>query len=101
MALQLSREPRLVTDSNRTRLFSALCLAFVFESSSRARALVLKTLQKFSADSEAYGLITGILDEIETDFRAYESEIGPQELAKYFDRIGKLKGNLRGGSDGA
>jgi len=100
MALQLSREPQLVTDSNRTRLFSALCLAFVFESSSRARALVLKTLQKFSADSEAYRLITGILDEIEADFRAYESEIAPEELADYFVRIMKLKGSLRGGTDG-
>jgi hypothetical protein len=95
MALQLSREPQLVTDSNRNRLLSALCLAFVFEASSRAKALVLKTLQKFSADGSAHSVITGILDEVETDFRAYESEIGPEELTKYLDRIKKLKDSLR------
>ncbi len=95
MALQMAREPRLVNDSNRTRLFSALCLAFVFESSSRARALVLKTLRTFSADSPTYHLITGILEEVEADFRAYESEIGPEELKKYLERIGKLKSSLR------
>ncbi len=83
MALQLSREPHLVTDSNRTRLFSALCLAFVFESSSRARALVLKTLQEFSAKDEVYRrLITGILEEVEADFHAYESKVGKKELTE-------------------
>jgi hypothetical protein len=101
MALQLSREPHLVTDSNRTRLFSALCLAFVFESSSRARALILKTLQKFSSDSKVHQLITGILDEIKTDFIAYEAEIGPKELEKYLNQIAKLKDSLRRGSDAA
>ena len=101
MALQLSREPQLVTKSNRTRLFSALCLAFVFESSSRARALVLKTLRNFSMDDEAYNVITGILDEVRDDFSAYEKEIGPDELKDYLKRIKKLKGSLRMGSDAA
>jgi hypothetical protein len=96
MALQLAREPRLVTDSNRNRLFSAMCLAFVFESSSRARALVLRALQNFSREDEGYRVITGILEEVETDFRAYESEIGQKELTKYFDRLGNLKKALRG-----
>ena len=98
MALQLSREPHLVTDSNRTRLFSALCLTFVFETSSRARALVSKALQKFSENDSAHRVITEILDEVETDFRAYEDEIGPDELTKYFARIKKLKGSLKGGN---
>lgn len=95
MALQLAREPRLINDSNRTRLLSALCLAFVFESSSRARALVLRTLRNFSADSSTHLLITGILDEVEADFRAYESEIGPEELKKYLERMERLKSSLR------
>ncbi len=95
MALQLAHEPQSINDSNRNRLLSALCLAFVFEASSRARALVLKTLRKFSADNSMHDHITGILEEVEADFRAYESEIGPEELKKYLERIGKLKSSLR------
>jgi hypothetical protein len=94
MALQLAREPQLVTESNRPRLFSAMCLAFVFESSSRARALALKALRNFSRDSDARRVITEILDEVANDFRAYEAEIGKEELKKYLDRINSLKGSL-------
>jgi hypothetical protein len=95
MALQLSRDPHLVTESNRTRLFSAMCLAFVFESSSRARALVLKTLRQFSVDDRSYGVITEILNEIEADFRAYDKGVGEDELKDYLKRIKKLKESLR------
>jgi hypothetical protein len=98
MALQLARDPQLINESNRTRLLSALCLAFVFESSSRARALVLKTLRNLSGDNSAHRLITSILDEIMADFSAYEAEIGPEELKKYLERLDKLKSSLRQGT---
>ena len=98
MALQLVRDPQLVTDANRTRLFCALCLAFVFESSSRARALILKALQTFAAEEPGAVEIRGILSEMETDFRAYEQEIGKDELTKYFDRIHKLRAALPTGA---
>ena len=98
MALQLARDPHLINESNRTRLLSALCLAFVFESSSRARALVLKTLRNLSADNRTYGQITSILDDVMADFSAYEAEIGPEELKKYLERLEKLKGSLRQGA---
>jgi hypothetical protein len=98
MALQLARDPQLINESNRTRLLSALCLAFVFESSSRARALVLKTLRNLSGDNPTYGQITSILDEVMADFSAYEAEIGPEELKKYLERLEKLKSSLRQGA---
>jgi hypothetical protein len=96
LALQLVREPDLVTPSNRTRLSCALSLAFVFESSSRARALILKALQTFSKTKEGHGAILEILDEMETDFRAYAVDIGQEELTKYLIRIAELKSNLAG-----
>jgi len=98
MALQLAREPHLVTDANRYRLFSALCLAFVFESSSRARALVLKTLRTFSKDDKTNIVIVAILKEIADDFVAYERDIGPGELKDYYPRIEKLESSLRPGA---
>ena len=97
MALQLVRQPKLVTDENRFRLFSALCLAFVFESSSRARALVLEALRSFSKDEGAYTEITELLEGIDRDFKAYESALGPGELTDYYPRIRKLKACLRPG----
>jgi hypothetical protein len=98
MALQLARDPKLINESNQTRLLSALCLAFVFESSSRARALVLKTLRNLSSDNTIHGDITSILDEVMADFSTYEAEIGSEELKKYLERLQKLKGSLREGA---
>jgi hypothetical protein len=95
MAIQLVREPHLITDSNRHRLFSALCLAFVFESSSRARALVLQALRTFSRNDGFYATIVSILDEILSDFEVYERDLGPNELNEYFPRIRGLKARLR------
>ncbi|KVT85703.1 hypothetical protein WK59_12090 [Burkholderia ubonensis] len=95
MAIQLSRDPQLVTNENRHRLFSALCLAFVFESSSRAKALVLKALRNFSKDDAMHSVIVSILKEIEDDFFDYEKEIGPGELKEYYPRIENLRKNLR------
>jgi hypothetical protein len=100
MALQLARNPQLINESNQTRLLSALCLAFVFESSSRARAVVLKTLRKLSENDSTHGLITSILNEVMTDFSDYEAaEIEPpEELKKYLERLNKLKSSLRPGA---
>jgi hypothetical protein len=98
MALQLARDPTLINESNRTRLLSALCLAFVFESSSRARALVLRTLRQLAGDNAIHGDINSILDEVIADFSAYEAEIGPEELKEYLEKLENLKGSLRGGA---
>ena len=98
MALQLARDPNMINESNRTRMLSALCLAFVFESSSRARALVLKTLRNLSVDDETYEQITSILKEVMADFIAYEDDIGPEELKKYRERLKKLESSLRQGA---
>jgi hypothetical protein len=91
LALQLSREPHLVTDANRTRLCCALCLAFVFESSSRTRALVLSALQKIATAFDGRRAIDAILDEMRDDFRGYEVELGEIDLQQYIRRITKLR----------
>ncbi|MGB7208771.1 MAG: hypothetical protein WBD27_08955 [Pyrinomonadaceae bacterium] len=94
MALELLRNQSLITDANRDRIFTVLCLAFVFDSSSRVRALVSKTLKKFSADTKAKPIIIENLLNLEKDFEIYEKEIGEKELTKYIDRIKLLKNRL-------
>jgi hypothetical protein len=96
LALQFVCDPDLVTASNRTRWSCALCLAFIFESSSRARALILKALQTLSRTKEGHGAILEILHEMETDFRAYAVDIGQEDLTTYLARIAKLKSYLAG-----
>lgn len=90
MALQLSQNPKLITESNQDRLFTALCLAFVYESSSRTRALVLKTLQQ-SMQAGRHDVIEKILNEIKTDFLAYDKDRPKKELTEYIERIDWLK----------
>jgi hypothetical protein len=87
LALQLVRQPDLITASTPTGVVCALCLAFVFESSNRARALVLKALQTFSGTKEGHRAILEILHEMETDFTAYAADMGEEELTKYIARI--------------
>lgn len=95
MAAQLAGNPELVDESNRTRLILALCLAFVYKSSSRTRALVLAALKKLSSSSSLQEEIERILNNLEEDFDAYESSVSKNELGKYMERIQGLRENVR------
>jgi hypothetical protein len=86
MALQLSRKPDLVLDENRDSILNALCLAFIFDKSKRARALILKALKTFSSKFDSKKQIIQILKEIKKDFRDYEkSTKNKDKLNKYYE----------------
>jgi len=91
MALQLARQPELITEDNRERLISALCLAFVFQKSSRARALVLHALNTFSKDAQLKEWTGAIFDDLIIIFRDYEQEMEANELNKYRNRINQIR----------
>ena len=95
LALQLIREPKLITAENQDRMFDALCLAFLFASSSRARALIFRALKDFSADAVRKKLISDRLEQIRRDVREYEQEFEPEGLTKYRERMERLQ-NLVG-----
>lgn len=91
MALLLSRNPDLVSEENQDSILSALCLAFIFDKSSRARALVLKALKIFSLEFASKKQIIQMLEEIKKNFHEYEELTKKNELSKYYDeRIGIL-----------
>lgn len=89
MALQLSRNPELVSSENRDAILSSLCLAYVFNSSSRARALSLKALRVFSEKFDSYEVVLEILQEIKSNFAEYQ-KLTKDDTSKYKDRLGVL-----------
>ena len=78
MALEIARRPSMVTAENRERLLTALCTSWVFESSSRARAIILRALKLFN--SEHHKEISDLLKEIERDFDEYDKKFQKKEL---------------------
>jgi len=87
MALQLSRSPDIVSKENMESILNSLCLAYIFDSSSRARAFVLKALRVFSKRHGSKIIIVEILKEIEENFSEYDDLTAQNELDKYKDRI--------------
>jgi len=84
MALQIARQPSLLTNENRERLFSALCAAWVFESSSRARAFILEALTKFY-ETPHRDFISKLLSEIRSDFTTYDERLHKDDQKKELD----------------
>lgn len=91
MALQLSRTPEMVSESNRESILIALCLSYIFDRSSRARALVLTALNVFSIKPFlCREKIVNILNDIKIHFDEYDELTKANELDKYHKRIDKL-----------
>ena len=97
MALQLSRSPDIVSDENQDSILSSLCLAFIFDKSSRARALVLKALKTFSSEFNSAEQIVQILKEIKQNFHEYEELTKKDELSKYYEKVGNLMDAFKNG----
>jgi hypothetical protein len=90
MALQLSRTPEIVSEDNRDSVLSSLCLAYIFNSSSRARALTLNALQTFSKKYSYSDQIKEILKDIKANFSEYDELTVEKELEKYHERLDAL-----------
>jgi hypothetical protein len=90
MALGIARQPSLLTNENRERLFSALCAAWVFESSSRARAFILKALTECYKGPHR-GFISELLSQMRSDFLAYDERLHRKDnKIELADRIQSL-----------
>ena len=94
MALQLIQDPKLTTSANRERLYAALCLAFVFESADRARALVLRALQKSAQNTQDRDTIIAIIKDVRTNFINYEAAMESDGLQKYYPRLDRLEASI-------
>lgn len=91
MALEIARQPSLLTNENRARLFSALCSAWVFESSTRARAFILKALTEFYKGQHR-DFISELLSQMRSDFLAYDERLhGKDEKKELTNRIRSLE----------
>jgi hypothetical protein len=94
MAFEIARKPSLVTDDNRERLFAALCTAWVFESSSRARAFIFRALKHFHGGEHGL-VIDNMIKEIKSDFSAYDATLKEKELGDRIERLDALSKALK------
>ena len=85
MALQLARKPDLVSKENQDSILSALCLAYLFDKSRRARSLIFKALKIFSNELNASEQIIKILSEIWEDFKEHDKKTKKDYLTKYHE----------------
>jgi hypothetical protein len=75
---------------NQGRFFKRLCLAFLFTSSNRTRALILHDLRTFSADETRKVEIHAQLQELQSAVAKYENESESGSIANYTERLERL-----------